>query len=204
VPSKPAPLATGIGRPPKHAGRLLTRVLKRNELDRRTRVSKFLQKVADDLADDRGGWEHVTAAEEIAIRRAAFLTVLCGSIESWCLGHAEVIVDGELLGPLKKGLATHQANLIRTLSALGFRPDQAEKLPSLAEYIQSKASGGNGDPSSVSDSHEHDHVEGEARVRAAEDEAGKTPCARGCADCRCGELEDVAPPEVVAGGEDAA
>ena len=204
MPSKPAPLATGIGRPPKHAGRLLTRVLKRNELDRRTRVSKFLQKVADDLADDRGGWEHVTAAEEIAIRRAAFLTVLCGSIESWCLGHAEVIVDGELLGPLKKGLATHQANLIRTLSALGFRPDRAEKLPSLQEYIAARSGNGNGAPGSAAGTENADHTEVLPRVQGNAIEAGKTPCGGGCADCHCGELEDVAPPDAAAGGEDAA
>jgi len=137
VPSKPVPLAPGIGRPPKHAGRLLSRVLRRNQLDKRTRTAKLLQRIADDLAADRGGWANVSATEEIAIRRAAFLAVLCASIEQWCLGQADVIVDGELLGPLKKGLATHQANLIRTLAALGFRPERT-KLPTLNEYLSAR------------------------------------------------------------------
>ncbi len=149
MPSKPAPLASGIGRPPKHAGRLLSRVVRKNQLDRRTRVSKLLERVANDLAEDRGGWANVGAAEEIAIRRAAFLTVLCGSIEAWCLGR-DVILDGELLGPLKKGLATHQANLIRTLAALGIKPEP-QRGPSLSEYIQAHypADGKNATPGSV-------------------------------------------------------
>jgi len=138
MPSRLAPLASGIGRPPKHAGRLLARVLRKNRLDRRTRVSKILDHVADDLAGDLGGWPHVGASQEIAIRRAAFLTVLCASIETWCLKQPEVIRDGELLGPLKKGLATHQANLIRTLAALGIRP-RAERVPSLSEYLAARA-----------------------------------------------------------------
>jgi hypothetical protein len=137
MPTKPAPLASGIGRPPKHAGRLLSRVVRKNQLDRRTGVSRLLERVANDLADDRGGWANVSAAEEIAIRRAAFLTVLCGSIEAWCLGQGDVIHNGELLGPLKKGLATHQANLIRTLTALGLRPERT-KVPSLEEYLANR------------------------------------------------------------------
>jgi hypothetical protein len=119
---------------------LLSRVVRKNQLDRRTGVSKLLERVANDLADDRGGWASVSAAEEIAIRRAAFLTVLCGSIEAWCLGQGDLIVDGELLGPLKKGLATHQANLIRTLTALGFKPERT-KTPTLSEYLQARGNG---------------------------------------------------------------
>jgi hypothetical protein len=143
MPTKPAPLAPGIGRPPKHAGHLLSRVVRKNQLDRRTGVSRLLERVANDLAADRGGWANVSAAEEIAIRRAAFLTVLCSSIETWVLKQpAGVIVDGELLGPLKKGLATHQANLVRTLVALGFRPEKAGKLPTLDEYLTQRRNNG--------------------------------------------------------------
>lgn len=168
MPSKPAPLASGIGRPPKHAGRLLSRVVRKNQLDRRTGVSKLLERVADDLATDRGGWANVGAAEEIAIRRAAFLTVLCGSIEAWCLGQGDVIVDGELLGPLKKGLATHQANLIRTLAALGFKPERI-KTPTLSEYLAAKAGGGNGPSGSAGTSQGHDQPNGKANGQAAPD-----------------------------------
>jgi hypothetical protein len=191
VPSKPAPLASGIGRPPKHAGRLLSRVVRKNQLDRRTGVSKLLERVADDLATDRGGWANVGAAEEIAIRRAAFLTVLCGSIEAWCLGQGDVIVDGELLGPLKKGLATHQANLIRTLAALGFRADRAGKQPSLAEYI-------------AAGTEQHDYAEAKPRGQAGGAESGKPECGGGCTDCQSGEPGNATQPEAPAGGEDAA
>jgi hypothetical protein len=182
VPSKPAPLASGIGRPPKHAGRLLSRVVRKNQLDRRTGVSKLLECVADDLATDRGGWANVGAAEEIAIRRAAFLTVLCGSIEAWCLGQGDVIVDGELLGPLKKGLATHQANLIRTLSALGFRPERI-KTPTLEQYLAAK-SAGNGTPGSAASSQGDVHTEAKAQAPTGGTEAGKAECGENCEHCQ--------------------
>jgi hypothetical protein len=142
-------------------------VVRKNQLDRRTGVSKLLERVADDLAGDRGGWASVSAAEEIAIRRAAFLTVLCGSIEGWCLAQGDVIANGELLGPLKKGLATHQANLIRTLAALGFRPERT-KTPTLAEYLASR---GNGTPDAhnATQSNATDPVQPEASASAAAD-----------------------------------
>lgn len=141
-----APLAPGIGRPPKHAGRLLSRVMDQNRLDRRTRVSKVLEGLATDLAAERGGWAAISTSEEILIRRAAFLTLLCSSIETWTLRQPDgVIVNGELLGPIRKGYATHQANLVRTLSALGIRPDAADKVPDLREYLERAASAAKGE-----------------------------------------------------------
>ena len=131
------------GRPPKHGARLFARLFEQNAVDGRTGPAKLMGGVADDLASDRGGWKYCTAAEEIAIRRAAFLTVLCASIENWVL-HNGPISDGELVSVIRKGYGTHQQNLIRTLALLGLRPDRMERLPSLAEYLEARASGGNG------------------------------------------------------------
>jgi hypothetical protein len=131
------------GRPPKHGARLFARLFEQNAVDGRTGPAKLMGGVADDLASDRGGWEYCTAAEEIAIRRAAFLTVLCATIENWVL-HNGPISDGELVSVIRKGYGTHQQNLIRTLSLLGLRPDRAERLPTLAEYLASRGASSQG------------------------------------------------------------
>ncbi len=133
-----APLKPARGRRPKHAGRLLDRVLKENRLDRRTQTARMLDSVANDLAAERGGWQRVSAGEEIAIRRIAFLTLLCSSIESWALQQpGGVIAEGKLLGPLAKGYATHQANLVRTLAVVGIRPDRQPE-QSLTDYLRQR------------------------------------------------------------------
>jgi len=95
------------GRPTKHGARLFPRLFEQNGLDERTGPAKLLRSAADDLANDRGDWKHCAAAEEIAIRRAAFLAVLCSMIENWVL-KAGPIVDGELAAILRKGYGTHQ------------------------------------------------------------------------------------------------
>lgn len=125
------------GRPATHGAKLFARLFEQNALDGRTGPAKLLSAVADDLANDRGGWEHCTAAEEIAIRRAAFLTILCATIENWVLQNGP-ITDGELVSVVRKGYGTHQQNLMRTLALLGLRPDRAEQLPSLQEYLANR------------------------------------------------------------------
>lgn len=125
------------GRPPKHGARLLERVLRENRLDKRTGVAKLLASIENDLAADRGGWPSTSAAEALLIRRAAFLALVCSSVENWLLRRPDLVVNGELLGPLKKGLATHQANLTRVLSALGIKSN-TPKVPSLEEYLRQR------------------------------------------------------------------
>jgi hypothetical protein len=132
------------GRPPKHGARLLERVLWQNKLDKRTGVAKLLASIENDLAADRGGWPSTSAAEKILIGRAAFLALVCSSIENWLLRQPELVVKGELLGPLKKGLTTHQANLTRALSALGIK-SSAPKLPTLEEYLSTRRNGSGAD-----------------------------------------------------------
>ncbi len=115
--------------------RLLLRTPK--TVDKRTGVAKLLASTEDDLAGDRGGWPSTSATETLLIRRAAFLALTCSSIENWLLKQPELVTNGELLGPLKKGLATHQANLARILSALGLKAS-TPKVPSLDEYLRER------------------------------------------------------------------
>lgn len=146
------------GRPPKHGARLLERVVRENRLDRRTNVAKLLASIENDLAADRGGWASTSAAETLLIRRAAFLALVCSSVENWLLRQPELVVKGELLGPLRKGLATHQANLARVLSALGIK-SSASKVPSLEDYLAACGATAQG----------HDQPNGKANGQAAPD-----------------------------------
>lgn len=58
--------------------------------------------------------------------------------------------------------------LRRMLETLGLRPSKAEALPSLADYIASKANGSNGTPDSAAASPGDEHTTGEALPYAAE------------------------------------
>lgn len=58
------------GRPALHGGRALSRLLRRNGLDKRTAVALEYHSVQDALAADRGGWENTTAGEKILIEAA--------------------------------------------------------------------------------------------------------------------------------------
>jgi hypothetical protein len=132
------PIHPTPGPPPKHAGRMLERVLKQNKLDMRTNTAKMLKIIGDDLAADRGGWQHCTAGERILIERCAAVTLLCSSIESFVFkGNGPVTPNGELLSVLRKGYIAHFAALTRALTALGLERRQAEP-QSLAEYLRER------------------------------------------------------------------
>lgn len=133
----------GGGRPMRHGPRALERRIKQNALDGRSRTAKALAEVGDALAGDRGGWSNVTAAERLLIERVAAETLFCRAIESWALRQPEIITsngDGpKLLAPLAKGYTSHLGALTRALQALGLRPDKVDRLPSLQEYLETKA-----------------------------------------------------------------
>jgi hypothetical protein len=116
--------------PLKHTGRALARHLAANTLDGRTWIAKQVKEIRDDLAQDKGGWERCSAAEKILIERAAALSVIVQSIEWWVFGQQGVVTpDGELLSVLRKGHATHVANLARILAALGLKREPRDTDP---------------------------------------------------------------------------
>lgn len=128
---------------PKHGARALERRIRQNQLDGRTKTARMLAEIGDALAEDRGGWSNVTAAERILIERCAAEALFCRAIESWALTQPELITsngDGpRLLGPLAKGYTSHFAALTRALQALGLRPDKVERLPNVGEYLKQAA-----------------------------------------------------------------
>lgn len=136
-------------RPPKHGARALARHLANGSLDGRSWIARALRDIRDDLAADRGGLESCSAAERILIERAAALSVIVQSIEHWVFSQAGVVTpDGELLSVLRKGYATHSANLARMLLALGLER-RAKQVPSLAAYLEQRANSTPAPPASV-------------------------------------------------------
>jgi hypothetical protein len=118
-------------------------------LDGRTWIAQALKGIRDDLATDRGGLESGGTAERILIERAAALSVIVQSIEAWVFSQAGVVTpDGELLSVLRKGYATHSANLARMLVALGLER-KARQAPSLEEYLRSRTDSSPAPPASA-------------------------------------------------------
>jgi hypothetical protein len=127
------------GRPPKHAARALARYLAAGQLDQRTWIARALKDIRDDLAGDKGGWGECSASERILISRAAALTMIVQAMETWVFAQGDVVgATGEPLAVLKKGLATHTANLARMLVALGLQRRARDVIP-LDQYLAGKA-----------------------------------------------------------------
>ena len=128
------------GRPPKHYVRWLARQLKENGLDGRTSMAKALQFIANDLAEDVGGWANLTNRETVLVRRTAALVLLCETIEHHVFSQPTPFTDaGELLAVLSKNYIAYSNTVRLNLVALGLKPDKTPKLPSLAEYLQQRA-----------------------------------------------------------------
>lgn len=162
----------------KHGARALSRHLAAGSLDGRTWVARALAAIGDALADDRGGWTNVTAAERLLIERCAAETLFLRAIEAWALRQLELIVnDGDgprLLAPLAKGYTSHLSALTRALQALGIRPDKVERLPDLREYLDER-DGNDGRSASGPAGRaraEEDRIEGS---RAPADAVGEPP-----------------------------
>ena len=120
------------GRPGKHGARSLARVLRGNELDARTAVARDFYAAQDALADDRGGWSNVTAAERMLIEVSAAELLIVRAMFAWAARQPSIITETaegpRLLGPLAKGFTSHAGALTRALGALGIRPDKVDRL----------------------------------------------------------------------------
>lgn len=127
------------GAPPKHGARALARHLIAGTLDQRTWVARALRDIRQELAADAGGYDQLTARERLLIDRCAAAALICSTIEAHVFGSGRLVDDaGELLPLLRKGYVSHVQSLSRMLQALGLRPDQAAKAPSLEEYLAAR------------------------------------------------------------------
>lgn len=111
------------GRAPRHGSRALARLLKANELDRRTRTGKMLSALEHDLASDAGGLDALTARERMLLKRCAAQALIISSIEAWAFGQATILdADSGLLPVLAKSYLGYCNSLRRSLESLGLRP----------------------------------------------------------------------------------
>jgi hypothetical protein len=125
------------GRQPKHSGRALARHIAAGTLDGRTWIAKALRDIRQELADDAGGLDRLSARELLLLDRCAAAGLICMSIEHHVFATDKPITDaGELLPVLRRGYVTHVQSLSRMLQALGLRPDPTEKAMSLHEYLE--------------------------------------------------------------------
>jgi hypothetical protein len=128
------------GPPLKSGARALARHLAAGTLDGRTWIAKALRDIRQELADDAGGLDRLSARELLLLDRCAAGAIICMSIESHVFSTDKPITDaGELLPVLRRGYVSHVQSLSRMLQALGLRPDPTEKGPSLHEYLEMRS-----------------------------------------------------------------
>jgi hypothetical protein len=157
------------GRPPKHYVRWLSRQLKEAGFDGRTQQAKALQSIANDLADDAGGWANLTSREIMLVRRTAALLLLCETIEHHVFSQQNPFTEtGELLNVLAKNYIAYSNTLRLNLLALGLKPPRPDAMPSLQDYIASQAGGGNGTPGSAGGSQSDDRTAAKPTDEASE------------------------------------
>ena len=130
------------GRPFKSGSRSLARFVRQGRLDRRTWLAKFVEQTEAMLAEDAGGPEHLSNREMLMVSLAATLWTEYQLIV-W--QRQQGILRGQLDHESDKYFLAHVNALRRTLESLGLRPDRADTLPSLAEYLAARSSDGNGD-----------------------------------------------------------
>lgn len=123
----------------KHGARGFERRYLAGELDGREKETQLLKRELQDLADDRGGPEHLTNAERTLLERAAFKSVLCQVVEAYTLKQASPIGQDGLLPVLAKQYLTWSNSLRRDLEALGLRPERPDKRPSLQEFLKARS-----------------------------------------------------------------
>jgi hypothetical protein len=128
------------GPPPKHGVRQLTRLIKENALDRRTKPARLLQTVANDLAADAGGWQYLTHRERLLIRNLAAVSVVVQTIEGYAL-QDNPLPDGQLLPVLARNYLGYCNTLRLGLAELGLRPARPEKDVTLQDYLRAREAG---------------------------------------------------------------
>lgn len=163
-----------------HGLRKLEALLKGNErkLDGRGRVMRLLKQRALDWADDAGGIAYLNNRQQTLLWHTAAVSLMVESILHWSLVQPSLL-DGnhEMLAPLRKSLIAYLNAERRGLETLGLKPDKADRVPSLQEYLAARAAtseGGNGAENARSGAQAGENTQGQAQ---ASTEAGTAPTA---------------------------
>lgn len=92
-------------------------------------------------AEDAGGLAALSNRELSVLRDVAVCDLIIAEAFKWAHGRGEIIdAAGQLLPVLGKNLLAYLNTKRRGLEALGLRPETAEKVPPLSEYLKAKAS----------------------------------------------------------------
>lgn len=100
----------------------------------------MLREVADSLAEDAGGWPHITNREKVLIERTAALVAILSSIERYIFRQRSLIDQqtSDLLPVLSQRYIAFSNTLRLNLLALGLKPGRPNEIPDLQNYLASK------------------------------------------------------------------
>jgi hypothetical protein len=153
-----------------HGLRKLERHFKDGRLDRRGGIAQLWKRRALDWAKDSGGMEYLTAREQSLLWHTAATSLLIDSLLNWAFVQPSLLdQNSELVNPLRKSLIAYLNAERRGLETLGLRPARPDAMPSLQEYIASKADAGNTAPERATGSQGDEH--GAARVQDGGEDA---------------------------------
>jgi hypothetical protein len=128
-----------MGRPTTHGTRQLERRWREQKLDPAT--VKILRALVDDIAEDAGGAAHLTTRELWLAECAAFCQFVIGQAMDFLIRRGSVVDDDGQFHPILGQYLVAWMNALRlNLVALGLRPDRADKVPSLEEYLRARQS----------------------------------------------------------------
>jgi hypothetical protein len=116
-----SPYRPSGGRPPKHCGSMLTRVLRKvplNTIDGRSQVGCALRKIKDELVSQMGGPDVVTPVLSYLIDEVAKKIVITQAVGEYILRQDTLVQEGSLVGVVEQHDRL-QRTLVMMLQTLG-------------------------------------------------------------------------------------
>lgn len=168
--SRPVPLRRPPGRPPSHAARAVSRLVKAGKLDRRTWLARAREETIARLAEDEGGFDGLPYRRQLMLAEAADLWVELVAVRRH---RQQQILAGASTSDTDKYYLSLSNSFQRALDRLGLDPERAEKALDLAEYLRQRSTDTIADVS-------HGATDGTTPTAAATAAAGDTgaPVAR--------------------------
>ena len=115
--------------------RQLAKCVREQRLDRRTWLAHFIEQTEGLLMADSGGPENCTNREKLLISMAS---MLWSEYQLIAWRRQQAILHGEQDHASDKYYIAHVNAVRRTLEAIGLRPQRADQLPSLADYLAAR------------------------------------------------------------------
>lgn len=126
------PQTTKKARMRMDTSRQLAKCVREQRLDRRTWLAHFIEQTEGLLMADAGGPDNCTNREKLLISMAS---MLWSEYQLIAWRRQQAILHGEQDHASDKYYIAHVNAVRRTLEAIGLRPQRADQLPSLADYL---------------------------------------------------------------------